>query len=171
MLVRNMSALALFTVFLIGAGSLCMPADAAYPREPQRESRDLTPDFKRYDTDRNGYISRGEFAAQGGVRRAFREADANKDGRLNRDEFVKARSIDLRIKTGKYFDDAWITAKIKAQLLKDDTLSGLAIKVETQDGVVQLSGEVRTTAQASHAVAIVSTVGGIKSVNNGLLLK
>ncbi|HYP67384.1 MAG TPA: BON domain-containing protein, partial [Thiobacillaceae bacterium] len=118
-----------------------------------------------------GHVSFEEFISQGGDGRAFREADANRDGRLSLDEFIKARSIDQRIKTGKYFDDAWITARVKARLLKDNLLDNLAIRVETQDGVVQLSGEVKSSAQASHAIGLASAVGGVVSVHNGLLIR
>jgi len=42
--------------------------------------------------------------------------------------------------TGQYFDDSVITSKVKALLLKDEKLKGFQIKVETYNGVVQLSG-------------------------------
>lgn len=128
-------------------------------------------DFLRLDIDRDGHLSLEEFIASGMDARAFREADANRDERLSPDEFIKAVSIDQRIKTGKYFDDAWITAKVRAMLLKDSLLSGLNIKVETEDGVVRLSGELPRTDQIDRALTIASQVGGVKSIQNKLLLK
>ena len=156
---------------LVLAGALIVSGRAVAASDPKRELFDPKPEFARFDADHDGYVSLEEFSAQGGDIRAFRDADANRDGRLGQDEFIKARSIDQRIKTGRYFDDAWITARIKAQLMRDYLLDSLNIRVETERGVVQLSGEVKTTEQASHAIGLASAVGGVVSVHNGLVIK
>lgn len=41
---------------------------------------------------------------------------------------------------GEYFDDSALSAKVKAVLLEDQLVSGLAVNVETFKGIVQLSG-------------------------------
>jgi len=56
-----------------------------------------------------------------------------------------------RESTGEYLDDTAITTKVKAKLLADSEVSGLAINVETFKGVVQLSGFVDNKAHAQRA--------------------
>lgn len=77
---------------------------------------------------------------------------------------------DQRSRLGEFVDDAWITTKIKAMLLKEDALSALKIDVDTKDGMVRLSGEVKKPEQVARAVEIASTVTGVKSVQVDLLL-
>ena len=168
---RRRNAWALVAAFLIASGALPASGRTLQVGEARGNSPDSRREFAEFDANRDGHVSFEEFTAQGGDGRAFREADADRDGRLSSDEFIKARSIDQRIKTGQYFDDAWITARVKARLLKDNLLDNLNIRVETQDGVVQLSGEVKSTKQASHAIGLASAVAGVVSVHSGLLLR
>ena len=73
--------------------------------------------------------------------------------------------------TGEYFDDTVLTTKVKAVLLNDPTVSGLAVNVETFKGVVQLSGFVKTAAERARAVELAREVGGVKQVKNDILLR
>jgi osmotically-inducible protein OsmY len=73
--------------------------------------------------------------------------------------------------TGEYFDDTVLTTKVKAVLLGDPTVSGLAVNVETFKGVVQLSGFVKTAAERDKAVELARTVNGVKQVKNDILLR
>lgn len=73
--------------------------------------------------------------------------------------------------TGEYFDDSVITTKVKAALLKDPVVSGLAVNVETFKGTVQLSGFVKTAAERDLAVKLAREVGGVKSVKNDILIR
>lgn len=127
--------------------------------------------FKSADGNGDGMVSLEEFVEQGGQEQAFREGDANRDSRLNSEEYTKARANNDRIKAGKYIDDAWVTAKIKALLLKDEGVKGLAVNVETRQGAVQLSGWVNTPAQIVRAEKIALGVDGVKAVRNDLLVK
>lgn len=72
---------------------------------------------------------------------------------------------------GTVVDDSTITASAKAKLLADDSLSGLAISVETFNGQVTLTGAVDNRDQKAHARKIVASVSGVKSVNNLLNIK
>jgi osmotically-inducible protein OsmY len=76
-----------------------------------------------------------------------------------------------RQSTGEYIDDSAITAKVKTEIFNDPVLKVLQINVESYDGVVQLSGFVDSTQTADRAVAVASTVKGVKSVKNDLVLK
>lgn len=73
--------------------------------------------------------------------------------------------------TGEYFDDTTLTTKVKAVLLDDPMVSGLAVNVETFKGVVQLSGFVKTPAERDRAVELARNVGGVKQVKNDILIR
>jgi hyperosmotically inducible protein len=73
--------------------------------------------------------------------------------------------------TGTYIDDKTITAKIKADLIGDPDVKGLAVKVESYNGKVQLSGFVDTLAQKNRAGEIARNVQGVQWVTNNLMVK
>jgi len=73
--------------------------------------------------------------------------------------------------TGQFVDDSTITTKIKAKLLDDPLVSGLAISVETYKGVVQLSGFANTNDERKQAVVIAQQTDGVRSVKNDIHLK
>lgn len=69
---------------------------------------------------------------------------------------------------GQAIDDVAITTSIKGKYLADDTLKGLDISVETDKGVVKLTGSVQSEAAREHATAIAKGVDGVVNVNNEL---
>lgn len=73
--------------------------------------------------------------------------------------------------TGEYIDDSVITTKVKAAVLKEDTLKSTEINVETYKGVVQLSGFVNSQADIEKAVEVARSVKGVTSVKNDMQLK
>ena len=65
--------------------------------------------------------------------------------------------------------DSVITAKIKAEFMKDPAVSALAIKVDTDDkGVVQLSGTAKSKVEADKAVKIAQATKGVTQVKNDI---
>jgi hyperosmotically inducible protein len=64
--------------------------------------------------------------------------------------------------------DAAITAAVKTKLLADTRVSGLAIDVDTKDGVVTLSGTVKSAAQKSAALEIARGTDNVKTVQDQL---
>ncbi|MBJ3108604.1 molecular chaperone OsmY [Salmonella enterica subsp. enterica serovar London] len=64
--------------------------------------------------------------------------------------------------------DTATTSEVKAKLLADDLVPSRKVKVETTDGVVQLSGTVETQEQSDRAESIAKAVDGVKSVKNDL---
>ncbi|WP_034912119.1 molecular chaperone OsmY [Erwinia sp. 9145] len=70
-----------------------------------------------------------------------------------------------------YAGDAATTSEIKAKLLADDIVPSRNVKVETTNGVVQLSGEVKSQAQSERAEGIAKAIEGVKSVKNDLTVK
>jgi osmotically-inducible protein OsmY len=73
--------------------------------------------------------------------------------------------------TGEYVDDSAITAKVKAAVLQDPALKVFEIGVETFKGVVQLSGFVSSSETVNRATQVASSVRGVTSVNNDLIVK
>jgi len=68
-------------------------------------------------------------------------------------------------------DDATITAKVNASLAADKDLSAIRIDVDTQNGVVTLSGPAPTATARERAGEIARAVKGVNSVNNQLTIK
>ena len=72
---------------------------------------------------------------------------------------------DKMDKAGDAVSDTWITSKVKSSFLADDSISGLDIKVETNQGVVSLSGVVPTDAERDLAVEKARTIEGVRDVS------
>jgi hyperosmotically inducible protein len=68
-------------------------------------------------------------------------------------------------------DDSVITTKVKSLLAEDDFLKSFQISVETYKGIVQLSGFVNSRQAVDKASQIASSVKGVKSVKNDLIVK
>ena len=92
-------------------------------------------------------------------------------------EGVASVSDKLHVRDSKdasvkgYAGDAATTSEIKAKLLADDIVPSRKVKVETTDGVVQLSGTVDSQAQSERAESIAKAIDGVKSVKNDLKTK
>lgn len=71
-------------------------------------------------------------------------------------------------RAGQAVDDAFITTSVKSKYLADDTLKGFDISVDTEQGVVMLTGTVQSEAAKDRASQIAQTVDGVVSVNNQL---
>lgn len=92
-------------------------------------------------------------------------------------EGVKSVSDKLHVKDSTkqtvsgYAGDTATTSEIKAKLLADDIVPSRHVKVETTNGVVQLTGSVKTQAQSERAEGIAKAIEGVKSVKNDLSVK
>jgi hyperosmotically inducible protein len=67
-------------------------------------------------------------------------------------------------KSGDVITDSAITTAVKTKLLADTKAPGLSIDVDTKDGVVTLTGNVKTKAEANKAVADARGTKGVKRV-------
>lgn len=65
-------------------------------------------------------------------------------------------------------DDASITAQVKMTLLFNRSTSALKTKVETQDGVVTLSGPAKDAAEKDLVTQLVSDINGVVNVVNNM---
>lgn len=67
--------------------------------------------------------------------------------------------------------DTAITTKVKASIFKEPDLKSMAIHVETEKGVVMLSGFVESKAEADKAVKVAREVDGVTSVKSAIKVK
>ncbi len=73
---------------------------------------------------------------------------------------------------GDGIDDAWITSKVKTQLLADADIRGTQITVETQANVVTLGGMSDNPAARAKAIKIAEATQGVSKVMaDGLVVK
>lgn len=69
------------------------------------------------------------------------------------------------------FDDAAISGGVRAAVARDERLRDTEIDVDTQEGIVRLSGFVSSAEDVATAAAVARTVKGVQSVRNDLRLK
>lgn len=83
---------------------------------------------------------------------------------------VGEKTKDVAATTGENITDAWITTKLKADFVNEDTLKGSDINVDTNNHVVTLKGTVMSAAGKARAAAIAKTTKGVHSVINTLTI-
>jgi hyperosmotically inducible protein len=136
---------------------------AALTDDKTVESREINLEVYKGVVQLNGYVDNDKEKAQA-------EAVAKAvDG-------VKGVENNLAIKQGKHttgevMDDSALTAKVKSALIEDPATKAGDIKVDTRQGVVQLSGFVANQAAKDAATKVAGAVKGVKSVQNGLAIK
>ena len=69
---------------------------------------------------------------------------------------------------GEGIDDSYITSSVKTKLASDKLVSLTRVEVETNNGIVYLTGQVETAEQRSHIGSLASQVSGVKRVVNNL---
>ena len=67
--------------------------------------------------------------------------------------------------------DGALTAKIKSKMALDDTVKALSIDVDTEGGVVTLSGSVNSQAEKAKAVQLAKETAGVTSVIDRLVVR
>ncbi len=148
------------------AGNSSAKAQVGVP-QPQTESAE----FRKLDSNRDGYLSPAETRHLEDYQAPFAEADRNRDGRLDATEAITAHQLYERARAARYAEDAWITTKVKTALLREEGLDSLDVSVETFDNRVLLSGFVADDAQKRKALLVASSVQGVKDVKDGLALR
>lgn len=73
--------------------------------------------------------------------------------------------------TGAYVDDAAITTAVKAKYVEDKTVAATAIRVETLNGTVQLSGFAKSQAEKDKAEALARGVKNVRAVRNDIAVR
>jgi osmotically-inducible protein OsmY len=74
-------------------------------------------------------------------------------------------------RTGRSNDDATTTTRVKIALLNDARVGGLRLEVKTFQGVVTLSGTVKSAADEQAAIAAARTIEGVRDVKSELKIE
>ena len=69
---------------------------------------------------------------------------------------------------GESIDDSVITSSVKTHLASDKLVTLTRVDVETNNGIVYLTGQVQTAEQRSHIGSLASEVKGVKQLVNNL---
>lgn len=129
-------------------------------------------EFNALDIDGSGSLSKTEASKDRSFNKSsFQAADVDSDEVLSQSEYADYKSQSQNKEVGRVVDDSAITAKIKANIIKEEGLRGLQISVETHKGIVQLSGFVDNKTQIVRAEEIAQSIRGVKSVRNSLVVK
>lgn len=83
---------------------------------------------------------------------------------------IAQTSKNMSNEAGADMSDSWITTKVKSTLLYSSNVSGTAIEVTTDKGVVSLSGKVNNGAEHDLAVELAQNVRGVRSVQSKQLV-
>jgi hyperosmotically inducible protein len=65
-------------------------------------------------------------------------------------------------------DDASITARVKTTLLNDSQLNATKIDISTSNGVVTMTGSVRSQSEQERAIQLARQVNGVRDVKANL---
>jgi len=72
---------------------------------------------------------------------------------------------------GAYVDDAAISTSVKAKMVEDKNVDAAAIKVDTLNGEVMLSGFAKSAVEKNTAEQIAMQVKGVKAVKNQIVIR
>jgi len=72
---------------------------------------------------------------------------------------------------GENIDDGTLTSYVKTKLASDKLVSLTRVGVETNNGIVYLTGEVETAEQKSRSGSLAFEVKGVKQVVNNLQIR
>lgn len=81
------------------------------------------------------------------------------------------KTKDLAKQTGEKLNDATITSEVKLKLAGDDLTDALDIDVDTKNGVVTLTGNVSSQAEADRAIQIARSVEDVTKVQSNLKIQ
>lgn len=131
--------------------------------------------FAQADVNHDGYVSLDEWRAMGGLELAFLAADQTHRGKLNESEFNDARRLNAGAQSdaqsAQKISDAQITAAVQQALAARRDINAWAIRVETYQGAVQLSGTVRSLAEKQAAESVARSAAGTQQVFNNITLQ
>jgi len=95
--------------------------------------------------------------------------------RVDNDLTVDAKARPTTNQSGRSFSawvsDATTTAEVKSKLLANGNTHGLQIDVDTESGVVTLSGKVKSAEEKQLAAEIARNAGDVRDVHNKLMVQ
>ncbi|MCC6209151.1 MAG: BON domain-containing protein [Gammaproteobacteria bacterium] len=84
---------------------------------------------------------------------------------------VSSMIVEQGDKAGNEINDSAITTKVKAAILSEPGLSVLQVNVDTEGGVVTLSGSSDSQENIERAKEVAGAVSGVKEVDNRMEMK
>jgi len=151
--------------------SLCSIQAGAFGTADDVDPNGLRAAFKALDKNHTKKLSKTEVEGDKDVAKGFAAADKNHNGWLSEKEYIDYKSQIQQKNTKRELTDGYITTKVKAAILAEKGLKTMQISVETQEGIVLLSGFVDSATQVTRAEQVAKGVEGVKSVKNALVLK
>lgn len=131
--------------------------------------------FAQADLNRDGFVSQNEWQQYGGNDVSFMAADHDHAGKLSESEFYEAVRLNQQSQGNSQaqqkMNDGQTSQLVRAALSSSGDINGYAIKVDTYNGVVTLSGTVRTQKEKQRAEEIASGVQGVGQVFNSIAVK
>jgi hyperosmotically inducible periplasmic protein len=97
-------------------------------------------------------------------------ASKTKDGLVKGAKVVGTKTKDGVSKTGEIMTDGWITSRVNARFVNEDTLKDSHIDVDTSDHIVTLKGTVLTSAGRARAGVVARRTEGVRRVVNNLTI-
>jgi hyperosmotically inducible periplasmic protein len=114
--------------------------------------------------------ARGATAPQGAGETIKKGATKTKDGVVKGAKVVGNKTKDGVSKTGEIMTDGWITSRVSARFVNEDTLKNSDINVDTNDHIVTLKGTVPTSAGRARAGVVARQTEGVRRVVNNLTI-
>ncbi|MBQ5939724.1 MULTISPECIES: BON domain-containing protein [unclassified Massilia] len=155
------------------AGQTATSDDRAAAKAIERCEKMTGDDKTACVMDNKGNMTAGAAAGAGAtLGERTREALHNVKEKT-KDAFTRAddKAENAADRAGRATSDAAITSKVKASLVAEKDLSGMDINVDTEKGVVMLSGFVESKAEADKAVRVAKGVDGVSKVKSTLKVK
>jgi hyperosmotically inducible protein len=115
-----------------------------------------------------GAVDRAEDQARNAKEKTEDAAHDAKVKTENAAHDAKVKTENAADKTGEVLTDAAITSEVKTKFLAEPGVSGLAINVDTTNGVVTLTGMVKSQAEVNKAMMVARNSKGVKRVVNHL---
>ncbi|MCB1909356.1 MAG: BON domain-containing protein [Rhodocyclaceae bacterium] len=149
----------------LGDGALTAKVKAALAADPVTEAIEIEVSTTRGLVTLVGYVDGGEEMRQAiGVTLAIDGVKGVRNHML-----LAARQGDEEPGAiGQYISDSALTARVKTALAIDDVTEASEIEVETNRGVVTLSGRVDGRQEVERAIAVAASVDGVRRVENAL---
>lgn len=154
------------------AATITLNAFAFDLQEVQNGEKPYLEQFNALDKNTNQTLTWSEVQQDKAVKqRDFKAYDHDKDGSLTYEEYAELKTQTSQKAIKGAMSDSWITTKVKARLLEEESLKSLKISVETHKGEVLISGFVSEASLKSKAEELVAGVEGVKSVKNAIVVK
>ena len=149
-------------------------AVSANTREAARNAADKTREVASNVAEKTGMAGAGERTREAVATVKEKTAAAvDRTREMASNAAHKTENATERVgeRTVRAVSDGNITAKVKAGLVSDPALKGMEINVDTEGGIVMLSGFVESKAEADKAMQVAKGVDGVTNVKSAIKVK